>query len=172
MSTILDMFKDQKITAKQTVIARLLMCSCFCVLGLFMTTRVSFMNSIFQFKGQFQAGFLRCLFIWRVDFLSSILLTRILRVIHCYLLDCWKQLLWAGFMVRLHTMYLGITLSFLLMIMIFFLLGADRFCADVECMVGKRSKHYWWAWKLSWKYLCPLVLAVIKPTFETFFVSF
>lgn len=47
--------------------------------------------------------------------------------------------------------------------MIMYIYGMDNFLTDVEFMLGKRPNLFW---KISWKFITPLVL-IVRPQFDS-----
>ena len=105
---MIDALKNKIFTDKDVIKIRMIICSIFCGLGLFMTTKGGFF---------------------------------ILNLIDNYI---------AGYPLLI--------VGFTEVVLVAWIYGADQFCKDIECMIGKRSSYFWTCWKICWRFICPSVI--------------
>ena len=47
--------------------------------------------------------------------------------------------------------------------------GVEKLIRDIECMIGQKPRWFWLIWKISWLFITPGVLVVIKIFFIVIF---
>ena len=55
------------------------------------------------------------------------------------------------------------------MVAVCWIYGINRFITDLESIIGKKPKAFWWFWKFTWMVSCPVYAVVRCPFFISYY---
>lgn len=154
MIMIMDIFKKQINSRLKIIAMRFTVCLVFFLFGLCMTSQVHH----YYFDCWFKSLFLN-LIIFQGGFFILSLLNEYTAGYPLLIVGLLEVIVVPWVYGNNGKTYMTFILNFMNELLNNYI-GTDRLIADIEAMIGKKPAWFWWIWKISWKFTCPIILFV------------